>query len=731
MRIAYFLAVFLVLGVLASGTGSVHAQATEIHNISLYAHTSADSLILNTLTNWGSSKSGDPRNTLIFTLQPALGEELNITGTIFVTLYLSASSSMTGVLHWDISELKSTGEQVLVPGATADYQVTLDTGALSFNYGVGIIKHVFARGSSIQLTVHITTTSQATPELLWDDIRTPTNIKIPTINPLHATTTTQTTQPSYGDITNLLMVQGDPKAGNALLNFSTNVTDPFGGNHIRNASLLLTSTGNTIRVQPKAISQGSYMALYAFSSKLSQEYWTVALELDDNSGEKYSFDYHLLVTPFYAVKVDVTDSKGTALSNASLDVRSLQFGKWIATTDSSGLATIFLPSSEHLGSYNLTVTWHNVQAGPPTQFTVSANSTIIVRMEIFDPSIRLSIRGFPIPNAHVILMQGQTPVDEQDTGVSGTASFARIPRGNYTLRVQYLLSQIETPLNVDSNAITEIELPFPHQNEFIILIVVAVAASLTTYATRKRIKLYPQDFSYFRKLTTGGLPQACYAIIVGNSGSGKTVLLESFTGEHLAAGKGCLYVTNVEYPSKIRESMRTLGLRADEAVKNGKLLFIDSYSALGGATSTEEYSVSSHTDLTGLGMEISKGLQKLDPGADVYIDSLTPLLSILKMDYLLNFLQSIAARVKANGGKLCMTIGTGIEKGDLTKLEEASDCVIETQLQELRGGQRRRMRVKKMRGQAYIDKWTNFNVETEKGIVFLTRTKPSHKDVDA
>ena len=207
--------------------------------------------------------------------------------------------------------------------------------------------------------------------------------------------------------------------------------------------------------------------------------------------------------------------------------------------------------------------------------------------------------------------------------------------------------------------------------------------------------------------------------------------MESFTGEHLAAGKGCLYVTNVEYPSKIRESMRTLGLRADEAVKNGKLLFIDSYSALGGATSTEEYSVSSHTDLTGLGMEISKGLQKLDPGADVYIDSLTPLLSILKMDYLLNFLQSIAARVKANGGKLCMTIGTGIEKGDLTKLEEASDCVIETQLQELRGGQRRRMRVKKMRGQAYIDKWINFNVETEKGIVFLTRTKPSHKDVDA
>jgi KaiC/GvpD/RAD55 family RecA-like ATPase len=81
--------------------------------------------------------------------------------------------------------------------------------------------------------------------------------------------------------------------------------------------------------------------------------------------------------------------------------------------------------------------------------------------------------------------------------------------------------------------------------------------------------------------------------------------------------------------------------------------------------------------------------------------------------------------VKANGGKFCVTVGTGIEKADLTKLEESSDCVIETELQESGSGQRRRLRIKKLRDRPYIDRWTRFKVQQGKGIVFLTRSKPA------
>jgi len=154
------------------------------------------------------------------------------------------------------------------------------------------------------------------------------------------------------------------------------------------------------------------------------------------------------------------------------------------------------------------------------------------------------------------------------------------------------------------------------------------------------------------------------------------------------------------------------------------LIFIDAYSAVGGSQSKEPFSIDSHTDLTNLGLNISKCLEVAGPGADVYFDSLNALLSALRMDYLLNFLQSVAAKVKANNAKFCVTIGAGLDKRDLIKLEEATDCVIETELQESGGGQRRRMRIKKLRDRPYNDHWVRFQVQESKGIILLTTSKP-------
>jgi len=123
-------------------------------------------------------------------------------------------------------------------------------------------------------------------------------------------------------------------------------------------------------------------------------------------------------------------------------------------------------------------------------------------------------------------------------------------------------------------------------------------------------------------------------------------------------------------------------------------------------------------------LNISKCLEKSGPKADVYLDSLNPMLSALRIEYVLSFLQSVAAKVKANDGKLCATVGTGIERSELMKLEEVTDCVIETQLQDLKKGQRRRLRIRKLRGKPYVDRWVDFQLESGTGIVFFSRTKP-------
>jgi KaiC/GvpD/RAD55 family RecA-like ATPase len=157
----------------------------------------------------------------------------------------------------------------------------------------------------------------------------------------------------------------------------------------------------------------------------------------------------------------------------------------------------------------------------------------------------------------------------------------------------------------------------------------------------------------------------------------------------------------------------------------GKLIFIDCYSSLSGAASKEKRSIGSITDLTSLGIQITQATEEIAGATDVYFDSLTPLFTVLKTDYVLNFLQSVGAKVKSYNGGLCTTIGLTIEKDALTKVEEVADCVIETQLSEGRKGQKRRLRVKKLRGHPYDDSWTGFTI-TDQGIIFLAHKPQNH-----
>jgi KaiC/GvpD/RAD55 family RecA-like ATPase len=169
--------------------------------------------------------------------------------------------------------------------------------------------------------------------------------------------------------------------------------------------------------------------------------------------------------------------------------------------------------------------------------------------------------------------------------------------------------------------------------------------------------------------------------------------------------------------------MKSMGMDTGDHEIRGKLIFIDCYSSLSGAASKEKRFVGSITDLTSLGIQITRSIEEIGGTTDVYFDALTPLFAALRPEYVLNFLQSVGAKVKSYNGGLCTIIGTSVEKETLTRVEEVSDCVIETQLSEGRTGQRRRLRIKKLRGHPYDDAWTRFII-TDQGITFYTRKPP-------
>ncbi len=715
-RLYVLIAVLLVASLFAP---QVEAQTNSSPQYAtLYAHSTGTALFLNALPEWGGQKIADVRDATSFKLTPTLGEPLRIYGAITFTIYLQATSALIGNLVVELLEQKPSGAEVPVSGAQIESPVALDTRALPVTLGVGTIDYEFSSGSSIVLRVTVNSLSvSGVPYLAWDSPATPTNLRIPTINTIQA----QLMYSAGGLMFNKIL-QSDQN-GNANVTFLTNVTDAIGSYSLSaSAQLVLTTTNGTTKIlAPTQLASSLYTATFSTNAILSANAWQVKLVLRDISGTSYEFDDTFWIAPFYPVKFNVVDSSGIGINNMTVSVSAGQ-AIWTNRTDRLGIATFDLPSNEIVGPGNLTISRNSVLFQNST-LDVESQTTIFIRLHIYDVNLRITLSGIPMPDGQIELLQNGHIVSQGTTDAFGNISFTQIPVGNYTLQVHYLFNDFETSLSVAANQAVTIEVPFPHERLLLAILVVLIGSVTTIGLVRKRRHTFPVSFSYFSELTSGGLPATCFTVIAGNSGSGKTALLESIAGEHLRSA-GCVYITNSDFPSKIRENMTNLGVLPTNATDKNGIIFIDAYAALGSAQSKEEYHITSPTDLTGLGLQISRCLEKLGPETDVYLDSLNQFINALRMDYLLNFLQSIAAKVKANDGKLCVTVGTAIEKSDLTKLEENSDCVIETQLQEVGKGQRRRLRIKKLRGKAYIEKWTRFQIESGKGIIFLVTRKP-------
>jgi KaiC/GvpD/RAD55 family RecA-like ATPase len=685
--------------------------------IVLYAHGYGSSAILTPIPQSNAQKSADLTNGLDFKLSPVLGQDLQIQGPLTFNLNLRASGPYAGTVGAQLAEVAPDGSQTLVPSARVDTVIYLDTGMVPVTLGVGpLIEYKFHSGSTILLHIGIVQSSgTGKPLLVWDDASAPTSVKIPTVAPANA-------EFNYFGERNFGSIFEAGSNGTVAIRVNATLTDAIGVYRFNSAVIRLTAeNGSSINLPVNPKNATDYSTTYAVTSNFTQGQWQVGLLLHDSSGNDYSFTQPFWVTKFYPVSIVVLASDGSSLPNATLTVGFGTQSFWSGVTNASGWGRLSLPSTQIVGPLNLTVSWLGTQSLFPLE--VTRPTTLTLQLTVYSTSIRITLLGIPVPLARVTLYQ-TSEVQQVLTGFDGTAKFRSIPGGDYVVRVDYLLTSYQTSLHLDQNEMMIVTVPLPHRTITTAASIAIIALASVVLVRRKRGKLYPTGFNYFAELTHGGLPEACFALIAGNSGSGKTVLLDVLAAEHLAFGCS-IYITNTEYPDRIRDGMMRLGVGKAEGVKGaGRLIFIDAYSAVGGSPSTEEFYVNSHTDLTNLGLNISKCLQAAGKGADVYMDSLNPLISALRTDYLLNFLQTVAARVKANDGRFCVTVGTGIDARDMTKLEESADCVIETQLSETSRGQRRRLRIKKVRGKPYVDRWTQFRVEDGNGIVFLARTKP-------
>jgi len=125
-------------------------------------------------------------------------------------------------------------------------------------------------------------------------------------------------------------------------------------------------------------------------------------------------------------------------------------------------------------------------------------------------------------------------------------------------------------------------------------------ATGAAYLRRRRTKEYLAPFSFFDQMTGGEVPGGSMVTVEGNTGAGKTTLCSEVMYEDLKRGRPCLYVAADDFPDRIRDQMKNLGIDVGGYEKLGLLSFVDCYSAEAGRIPTEKYSVSSMGDLTTL-----------------------------------------------------------------------------------------------------------------------------------
>ena len=367
MRFACLLLGLMIFAMIVVGP-PVNSQAADTHYVTLYAHTSGNYSFLNALAQWGGPKAADVSNELTFKLTPALGQNLHIYGAISATIYLRGSTSMFGRLVLYVAEMKSTGQTVQVPGANIESPVSLDSQrSLPFTLGVGIIEYEFSKDSSILLRVRVEAAgAKGIPYLVWDGASVPTSLRIPAVSPMQATTQISSTGLQYDRI-----FRTDSASGTIKLNFSANVTDALGiSRFTRSLATLTTASGASIPIEPTAKMTSTYSATYSFAAQVDVGKWNLKLQLVDTSGGNYAISDVLWVSPFYNVQMRVTDSSGTPIENAMIDVTFGRETSWSAFTNSSGWATLLLPSSDILSPFNVTVSLLGVQTMPSTMNVV-------------------------------------------------------------------------------------------------------------------------------------------------------------------------------------------------------------------------------------------------------------------------------------------------------------------------------------------------------------------------
>jgi KaiC/GvpD/RAD55 family RecA-like ATPase len=248
-------------------------------------------------------------------------------------------------------------------------------------------------------------------------------------------------------------------------------------------------------------------------------------------------------------------------------------------------------------------------------------------------------------------------------------------------------------------------------------VVAGIVAVLGGIVTVKRFDTSLEGFQHLDQMMGGPLPRGASILLLGDAGSGKTILSYQLLHDELESGRLCALLSYDAFPEDVQARMTDFGWDIISHLRKGRLKIIDCYSGLAGQG---EGAIKDPSDLTELNIQITAFIAKSKGSpVTVVLDSLTPIFNGVDQRQAINFIQTLGAKVKKTGGLFIETASKGAIPDDATaKLKTMADGVIELGIVRSRGKSHRFLSVPKMERRRISSDTVSFQIDRTRGFVF-------------
>jgi KaiC/GvpD/RAD55 family RecA-like ATPase len=248
-------------------------------------------------------------------------------------------------------------------------------------------------------------------------------------------------------------------------------------------------------------------------------------------------------------------------------------------------------------------------------------------------------------------------------------------------------------------------------------VVAGIVALLGGIVTVKRFDTSLEGFQHLEQMMGGPLPRGASILLLGDAGSGKTILSYQLLHDELESGRLCALLSYDAFPEDVQVRMKDFGWDIISHLRKGRLKIIDCYSGLAGQG---EGAIKDPSDLTELNIQITAFIAKAKAGpVTVVLDSLTPIFNGVDEKQAINFIQTLGAKVKKTGGLFIETASKGAIPDDAAaKLRTMADGVIELGIVRSRGKSHRFLSVPKMERRRISSDSAPFQIDRTRGFVF-------------